>query len=89
MRPLVTAEEMRSVEAAFVDSGGDLDWLMRQAGMQVAARLPGDRERWSWPGRETTAATPSLPPASSASAATVSRSTPTGGRVTSAGRHLR
>jgi hydroxyethylthiazole kinase-like uncharacterized protein yjeF len=40
MRPLVTGDEMRVVEQRFVDAGGDLDWLMRQAGMQVASRVP-------------------------------------------------
>lgn len=43
MRPLVTAEEMRQAEADFVEAGGDLAWLMRQAGMQVASRIPSDR----------------------------------------------
>jgi ADP-dependent NAD(P)H-hydrate dehydratase / NAD(P)H-hydrate epimerase len=41
--PLVTAEEMRTVEHAFVQRGGDLDWLMQQAGMQVASRVPGSQ----------------------------------------------
>src|SRR5579862_9325944 len=43
MRPLVTAEQMRIVEQSFVDGGGDLDWLMLQAGMQVASRIPAGK----------------------------------------------
>jgi NAD(P)H-hydrate epimerase len=34
---------MRRAEAEFVETGGDLAWLMRQAGMQVASRIPSDR----------------------------------------------
>lgn len=39
MIPLVTADEMRDAEQAFVASGGSLSDLMTRAGAQVAARI--------------------------------------------------
>ncbi len=42
MIPLLTADEMRSLEQRFVAAGGDLTDLMRRAGREVAARIaPG------------------------------------------------
>lgn len=43
MISLVTAEQMRAVEREFEARGGDLNWLMLQAGLQVAARISGGK----------------------------------------------
>jgi len=43
VRPLVTTAEMRAIEQSFVEAGGDLDSLMRQAGMEVASRVPAGK----------------------------------------------